>query len=329
MIYFHLRMREKRKMSKLRSFNFLILVAIGSSSFAASSEIAQQNVFGQLKDSPYEKADKKTAPADTVTLDDLKYKKNPRVGGHVTSDESWLDNFASGDQRATFQGENEELTQYKNEELANLYTGKSKDGISFSYIYDTYTYSDSANVYERTFRNDDSAKSIQSGYLTFSYKRKFLSGAFSLLGDLSLSVAYASGKGLNAQGDLSRTSFQFWTVPLEYMLGARVSLGRYMNLNLFGGPAVAFVIQNRNDRERGAQDKKIQQFGYGYSGYASLDFSLTKIYPNYGIELMRSSDITDLSVSVMAKTTSLGNFKDEDFEITGTSLGISFNFEYL
>lgn len=316
-------------MKKLLNLNIIVLTFWSPLCFAKASETAQQNVFGQLKDSPYENVKVKDDPAKPLTLDELKYKENQRVGGHVTSDKEWLNKYPSGDQRATFQGGNKELTQFKNEELAKLYDGQSKDGISFSYIYDTYTYSDSADVYERTFRNENSAKSIQSGYLTFSYKRKFTSNVISLLGDFSLAVAYASGKGLNSQGELSRTSFQFWTVPLEYMLGARVSAGKYVSINLFGGPALAFVIQNRNDRERGAPDKKVQQFGYGYSGYLSLDLSLTKINPEYGISLKRSSDITDLSISLIAKTTNLGNFKDEDFEISGTSLGISFNFEYL
>ena len=312
-------------------FGFFLLLTPAFAIAQNSYENMNQNVFGQIKESPYDKPSKKDKE-QSKTLDEIEYKDNKNLNGYLGGggDTEWLGKNYEDEDRVSFQGKKANINSYDNKELAKKYSGKGKNALAFTYLYDTYDYFDSKGAYNSIFKNENSAKSIQSGYLTFSYKRKFISGRLSLLGDLSLAVSYASGKGsFEDSGELSRTTFQFWTVPLEYMLGARVSMGPYIDLNIFGGPAIAFIIQNRNDREDGSPDKKIQQFGYGYSAYGSLDVSLTRMNPDYAIELKNSSDITDLSVSLVAKTTSLGNFKDEDFEISGVSFGLSFNFEYL
>lgn len=298
-----------------------------------ASRNTNQYLYGQKMSSPYENSsNSKKDKSKSLTIDDIKYNQKKSVNGYFPKkDNTWRERTYREPERLRFLGKEKEIVTYKNEELAKEYAGRGNSGLSFTYIYDTYDYADRAGIFKRTFENSDAAKSIKSGYLTFSYKNKFSKGErFSLLGDLSLAVSYATGDGLFGDtGEKSLTRFQFWTIPLEFMIGGRVSLGNYVDLNLVGGPAVAFIIQNRNDREDGAKDKKIQQVGYGFSGYASLDFSLTRINPNYAVSLKRTSSITDMSISIMLKTTSLANFKNEDFEISGTSFGLSFNFEYL
>ena len=120
-----------------------------------------------------------------------------------------------------------------------------------------------------------------------------------------------------------------WVLPIDFMLGMKIHMGRYVGLTVAGGPSVAGIWQNRSDRTENDEDKDIRQVGFGFAAQGSLDFSLSQMFPSYGNYLKNNSEVSDFSLSLTARTMSLSNFKNKDIEISGTSFGLGFKFEFL
>ncbi|WP_412463465.1 hypothetical protein [Halobacteriovorax sp. RT-2-6] len=220
--------------------------------------------------------------------------------------------------------------EYKTEDLLRDMYQKADTQIGFTYIYDTFDYADSTGTFESTFQSDDSAAdSVQAGYLTFNYRKYFQRNIVSTFFQGNLGVSFNSGKGKFGDGSLSRTTFNLWLFPIDLNLGAKLNFGKKVSITAQGGAVVAPIWQNRDDREQGDDDKDIRQVGYGYNASASIDFSIYNIFPNFGMDLKKFSDVSDMSISLMAKTMDISGFKREDFSVSGMSFGIGFNFEYL
>ena len=309
----------------------LSVIFLTSYSFADMS----QNMSGQLTESPYEKDSEveegKESPfvSGNVQNDEAtKFKKNAGVifpPGQASSD--WTNNV-KGDSPFTYKGDQNYLEFKNNTMVKDLYK-VSDTSWGFSYFYDTYDYKDRNTIYARTFESD-SADSVQAGYLMMNYRYNMYRGPLDLFFQLNAGLSYSTGKGIfSDDGSQSKANFNLWLLPLEFTFGTKVHVGRYVGLSVSGGPAVAGLIQNRSDRDEDEDGKNLRQVGYGYSAEGSLDFSLSQIFPSYGIYLKNNSEVSDMTFSIIAKTMSLSNFNNEDIEITGTSIGLGFKFEVL
>ncbi len=309
----------------------LSVIFLTSYSFADMS----QNMSGQLTESPYEKDSEveegKESPfvSGNVQSDEAtKFKKNSGVifpPGQASSD--WTNNV-KGDSPFTYKGDQNYL-EFKNNTIVKDLYKVSDTSWGFSYFYDTYDYKDRNTIYARTFESD-SADSVQAGYLMMNYRYNMYRGPLDLFFQLNAGLSYSTGKGVfSDDGSQSKATFNLWLLPLEFTFGTKVHVGRYVGLSVSGGPAVAGLIQNRSDRDEDEDGKNLRQVGYGYSAEGSLDFSLSQIFPSYGIYLKNNSEVSDMTFSIIAKTMSLSNFNNEDIEITGTSIGLGFKFEVL
>ncbi|OIQ16687.1 MAG: hypothetical protein BM556_13565 [Bacteriovorax sp. MedPE-SWde] len=309
----------------------LSVIFLTSYSFADMS----QNMSGQLTESPYEKDSEveegKESPfvSGNVQNDEAtKFKKNSGVifpPGQASSD--WTNNV-KGDSPFTYKGDQNYL-EFKNNTIVKDLYKVSDTSWGFSYFYDTYDYKDRNSIYTRTFESD-SADSVQAGYLMMNYRYNMYRGPLDLFFQLNAGLSYSTGKGIfSDDGSQSKANFNLWLLPLEFTFGTKVHVGRYVGLSVSGGPAVAGLIQNRSDRDEDEDGKNLRQVGYGYSAEGSLDFSLSQIFPSYGIYLKNNSEVSDMTFSIIAKTMSLSNFNNEDIEITGTSIGLGFKFEVL
>ena len=309
----------------------LSVIFLTSYSFADMS----QNMSGQLTEFPYEKDSEveegKESPfvSGNVQNDEAtKFKKNSGVifpPGQASSD--WTNNV-KGDSPFTYKGDQNYL-EFKNNTIVKDLYKVSDTSWGFSYFYDTYDYKDRNSIYTRTFESE-SADSVQAGYLMMNYRYNMYRGPLDLFFQLNAGLSYSTGKGIfSDDGSQSKANFNLWLLPLEFTFGTKVHVGRYVGLSVSGGPAVAGLIQNRSDRDEDEDGKNLRQVGYGYSAEGSLDFSLSQIFPSYGIYLKNNSEVSDMTFSIIAKTMSLSNFNNEDIEITGTSIGLGFKFEVL
>ncbi len=297
-------------------------------SFSAYSDVNQQ-VWGQAKDSPYENNKQENTQQSPFIKGNSEMETNAKDTGidHYNSNSDWTKRNYKGADLSTYQGKNSEIIDFDNKEIiGNLYN-KGKSSLMFSYVYDTFDYKDSAGVFESIFQND-SASSFQMGYLTLSYRKNWSGESFKFFWQFNGGVSFNKGTALFTDGEESRTELKIWHIPLSYHLGAKMHFGRYLGLSVSAGPLVSGLLQNRNDREKGASDKDLRQFGYGFSAQAALDLSMSQMFPKYGVELKNDSGVNDMSVSLILKMLSASGFKNEDVEISGVSVGLGVNFDY-
>lgn len=324
-------------MMKKTNLNLYILLIGLLFSFNGFAEISGHTVSGELdpKDSPYENSDS-SEPSDNTSVPNIfgsvpqQYTEEELKGAQMSAkDKKWLES-ASEEDSILFKSHKNEYAEFTTEEILKDSYQATKSQIGFSYIYDTFDYYDNSGTFENTFNNSSAeADSVQAGYLFASYKHYFQRNYISTFFQGNVGVSFNSGKGSFNTGALSQTTFNLWIFPIDLNLGLKINPSRYFSLTLQGGPTIAPIWQNRDDREDGEDGKDIRQVGYGFNGSVSLDFSIYNIFPEFGLSLKKFSDVSDMSISLVARTMELSGFKREDFKVTGTSFGIGFNFEYL
>jgi len=313
---------------------FKVLLILSFISAGVSQADTFQNIGGQIEDSPYEQikdADKGDTPFLSGANKDGALKVNDSddsiMAPGQASDE-WLKSVKGG-KSAFISGDNSKYIEHKNTDIVKELHKKSKSAWGFSYYVDTYDYKDRDNIFKRTF-DADSADSTQAGYLLLTFKHNYYRGFADLFVQFDGGFSYNTGNGIfSDDGTESRTSINLWLIPLDFMVGTKIHLGRYAGISLAGGPSVAGLLQNRSDREEGDADKDLRQMGYGFAAQGSLDISLSQMFSGYGSYLKRNSEVSDMSISLTARTMSLSNFKSKDIEISGTSYGLGFKFEFL
>ncbi len=308
-------------MMKKNNF-FLILAVFLSVSVLADTDV-EQNLPGQITESPYESSE--LSNSSPYLENGIKENLLDKVEGttEVASDE-WTKNYEVKSEGS------ENYLEYQNTELAKDLFQKADSLIAFTYLYDTFTYNSKGDIFERTFRNKDSAKSVQSGYFLLSYQSMFYRGALDFFWKTNGGLSFNTGRGrFTDNGELSRTSFNLWLLPADLMIGTKINLGRYVGLSLSGGPLAIGVILNRSDREQGDSDKNVRQVLTGYAAEGSLDFSLSQMIPSWAMYLKTNSEVSDFSLSLTARMMDASNSKSDEFSISGTSVGLGFKFELL
>ncbi len=318
-------------MSLKKLLLLLLVVNIG-----ASAQDYGQTMPGQLdeKDSPYADSNYKNndeAFPDIIGGIPQQYTEEELKDAQMSEqDKEWL-KTTSEEGSILIDPSPNGYVEYRSQDQVKDYYQKSDSQIGFSYFYDTYDYSDTTGVFQRTFNSENPAsKSLQAGYLTLNYKHYIQRNIVSTFFQGNLGASYNSGFASFADGSsVSKTKFALWLFPIDLNIGAKINMGRSIALSFQGGPTIAPIWQNRDDRVDGEDGKDVKQVGYGYNASASVDFSIFNMFPGFGMDLKRSSEVTDMSISLIARTMSISGFKKEDFEVSGASFGIGFNFEYL
>lgn len=245
--------------------------------------------------------------------------------GKTVSGNGLSTQFNSG---APFSGlKSDEYLSYTNEEILAKIRDKSKSSLAFEFVQNNFDYVDTRGVYERTFNSDSGAKggSLHITRDSFLYK-----GYINLGYGGGIGVGYSTGKGIFAEdGTVSNTSFNLYSLPLDLRLLIEIPVGHFMKLSFAGGPSAMGLIQNRSDRDSGDKDKEKKQVGFGYAAEGKVKFNLSYMSTDTGFEYYTSHEVSFMSIDLIMRTQSYSGFGDEDIEISGTSYGLGFTFEFL
>lgn len=221
---------------------------------------------------------------------------------------------------------------------ANHYLGMSGDQIlkqvhrkgqkayGFRYLTDQYEYVDPRSVFQRTFQ--DGKDSIQGGMLIISGERYFWRKYVDLSLIAQVGVGYNKGVGIFIDGAVSQTNFQLWTLPLDVGVALSIPIGRWVALQGSAGPSALGLIQTRSDREKGSAEREKRQYSHGFFTQAVLRLNISRMIPSTGFSVFRDYDASNFYVDIIARNQSYRNFKDP-LEISGTSLGLGFSFDFL
>ena len=141
-------------------------------------------------------------------------------------------------------------------------------------------------------------------------------------------LGFSTGRGIFVSGDRSDTTFKLWEIPVDIGLGLEIPFSSWFKISGTAGPSAMVLAQNRSDFERGEKGKRKYQISPGYFLNGQVKINLTGFNDETAHELFTSSHITNLYLNLEARMQSYKDFQD-DIDVTGTSLGIGFTFEYL
>ena len=211
--------------------------------------------------------------------------------------------------------------------MAKGYRRLSTGGITFSFINNSFDYKSTNDVVNRTISTG--AKSVKGGLLLFRHD-DYLSRA-SLVNtywSAGIGLGFNSGKAFFIDGSRSNSTFNLWELPLDLGLGLEIPLTSWFKMAGTAGPSAMALIQNRSDYQRGEEGKRKFQYSPGYFASAQFKINMSGLSDQTAYELFTESQITNLFLNLEARHQSYSNFQDP-VEITGTSFGIGFTFEYL
>jgi hypothetical protein len=309
-----------------------------------SSSWADFNQFmsGSEHDISKEKRPRKPKPTPHMPLSDKtegeydrstrkKVKDSPHVANRMTDKDSLLrstqvdpvgaDMGISGDGLKF-----DYYTGMSGDQVLKQVHRKGKTAYGLRYLTDQYEYTDPRSTFKKTFQDGDD--SIQGGILQISGERYFWRKYVDLSLVAQVGVGYNKGVGIFVDGAVSQTKFQLWTLPLDVGLALSIPLGRWIALQGSAGPSALGLIQTRSDRERGSAEREKRQYSHGYFAQAVLRLNLSRIIPSTGFTVFRDYDASNFYIDIVGRTQSYRNFKDP-LEITGTSLGLGFSFDFL
>lgn len=317
-----------------------ILLAVLSIYFSSALADVTQPVPGQITESPYEKVEKDNSKKSngTVFLFDstssvyendsaTTSSEESKFNSPLTGNDSWTNTYDAQDSKIQNNGE---YLEYTNKEIAKGQFGRATSALTFSYLYDTFDYSDKNDIFKRTFENEDSAHSVKAGFLLLSYSKYLKRGFFDFYWKGGGGLSYNTGRGkFNDDGSLSNTTFNLWNIPIELGLGTKINMGKYFGLNLSASGLVVGTYQSRSDRKAGEENKEVRQILYGYSAEGAIEVSLSQMMPSFAQYLRFNSDVGDFSLAFTAKTIEASNSLADQYKISGASFGLGFKFELL
>ena len=203
---------------------------------------------------------------------------------------------------------------------------KGKKSISLNYYKDTFDYVSKGDVFNKVYRDDPKSYNpgtLQLAYNYFYVKKEYLDcfvGA-------NIGFGYNQGPGVFIYSrEVSDVTFRLITLPTDFSIGFGLRPGKWLKLNLEGGPSAMGLYQSRSDRDAGEYGKRRRQVGFGYYGQGSLKISMSNIFPKYYHSLYYGMNLTKVWLNVLARYHNYSNFQD-DIQISGASLGVGFSFE--
>ena len=215
---------------------------------------------------------------------------------------------------------------------------KGDKNFSFMFFKDTFDYKNNAADFDRVFRGDSSnqVRATSSGHkyleaplmLRFSGHDLFYRGFFNFGWGMGLGLGYNGGKGRFTDGTVSQVNFSLWTIPVDFSLLMEFPIMPWIKLSLTGGPSVLGLIQNRSDLPDGNKRKTMNQMSTGYFAAAKVNIALSQMFPGVSYEFLSAYKITRYFLSIEGRTQNYSSFQSSDLEVSGSSLGAGFTFEF-
>jgi len=268
---------------------------------------------------PKSEVEENPAKSPLVSGQDLEDASSAKISDKVSAKSSMAAVPGSGSQT--------EFLELNPDDLNFSRRNASHWNFSMSYFKDGFNYKDPDGIYQKTFK--ESTGSTQAGYLMFSsdyfISRKLIDTTIGL----NAGFGYQRGKGYFVRSyNESDTVFQLWTIPVDLSAGVEIPFSGFFKTSVAAGPSLMGLIQTRNDIESGAAYKRRRQVSLGYFYEGKFQISLTDFFPKYGYSMFKDYDVTKTFFNIEARYQSYNNFQN-DIEISGTSVGLGFTFEYL
>lgn len=202
--------------------------------------------------------------------------------------------------------------------------------ISLSFMQDTYDYFDDENLFGETYRRKGSGKTSEfPGIIRVALTRFIYKGFVDVIAGGGIGIGYNAGKGVFSEnGAQSDVVFKLWTIPADVVLGVELQVTRYVKLGLHGGPSLYGIIQNRNDKDPDTRDRNTRQYSPGYFLNGLVKVSLGDIFRSLGYSLFSEYNISKFYFHGEFRNHKYSNFKSKDLNVSGTSYGIGFTFEF-
>lgn len=221
----------------------------------------------------------------------------------------------------------ESYTELDKAAMARGYRKLSDGGLNLTFIKNDYDYVSTNNIIDRTVSTG--ADSMKGGSLFIrNDDYYFRSTLLNLHWSVGAGLGYNSGKAFFVDGSRSDTTFNLWEIPIDAGAGLELPIFSVITLAATGGPSVMGLIQNRTDFQRGDEGKRKMQYSYGYFASAQIKINMSTFSDQTAYELFTESKITNLFLNLEARHQNYSNFQDP-IEISGTSFGVGFTFEYL
>lgn len=260
----------------------------------------------------------------------LKSKENEKI--------SERQDISSYNQATQGSGDSKNFLEYKNSDLLKDMKDKGDKNFSFMFYKDTFDYKNKGSDFDKVFRGDssdqlratDNGKKIVEAplMLRFSGHELLYRGFFNLGLGAGLGVGYNGGKGRFTDGTVSQVNFSLWTIPVDLSAILEFPLMPWVKLSITGGPSVLGLMQNRSDLPDGNKRKSNRQMSPGYFAAAKVNIALSQLFPGSSHEFLSAYKITRYFLSIEGRTQSYTNFQSSDLEVSGSSLGAGFTFEF-
>jgi hypothetical protein len=213
-------------------------------------------------------------------------------------------------------------------EFAKSYRTQSKSAFNFAYFSDSFKYQSENDIISRTIGSG--YKHVKSGLLALRSDqyiyRNFL---FDLFWTAGGGLSYNSGRGYFVKGTTSDTILTFWEAPVDIGIGANLCAYKWFKASAAIGPSVLLLAQNRSDFQNGEKGKNKFQFGYGEFISTQFRILFSGFNDNLSYDLFTSNQITNFSLNLEARYENYKHFQDSSLEVSGTSFGLGFTFEFL
>lgn len=235
-------------------------------------------------------------------------------------------------------GDGNQFLEFKNSDLLKNMKDKGDKNFSFMFYKDTFDYKNNASDFDKVFRGDNSdqlrASSGGKKYieaplmLRLSGHELFYRGFFNFGWGIGAGVGYNGGKGRFTDGTTSQVNFSLWTIPVDLALLVEFPIMPWIKLSMTGGPSVLGLLQNRSDLPDGNKRKTINQMSTGYFAALKMNIALSQMFPGASYEFLSAYQITRYFLSIEGRTQEYSNFQSPDLEVSGSSLGAGFTFEF-
>lgn len=204
---------------------------------------------------------------------------------------------------------------------------KGDAAISFTYLKDEFDVVDPEGIYQKTF--DAGGDSLRAGYLLFASDHYFYKGFVNLFWTAGVGVSFSKGKGVFLTSQTkSNATFSLYTAPIDLGLGLEIPLGKAFSLYAAGGPSAMALYQNRSDKDQGEAEKRKRQISPGYFVNAKLKISMANLFRKTAFSYFSQDKITNYYLNIEMRQHSYTSFQDP-LEVTGSSVGVGFSFDYL
>lgn len=310
---------------------FLVFLFLSTSSFASDIE---QNLPDQIQDDNYYQNNLKNVEGGSSYLEgganEIDLSKYPDAKNDLLDDPNYYDQKFSKDSGHSLESKNNnnpQVMEYKDSDLTKEVHNQGQSVFSFGYFFKGYEVSDPGLIYDKTYKNNTGSQ--ESGIIHLSGDKVVYKSAFDVNLGFNLGLSFAQGKArfVGSQTE-SNAVFSMWMVPLDFSLGLALPVTSWVKLRVAAGPSVMGIMQSRSDKKSAEKHKRRRQVGRGYFFEGQFDFSLSRLFPSLGKSLIGEYGVSQYFISTIVRTQKYSNFQD-NFEFSGSSVGLLMTFEYL